>query len=132
AYLEAALSRVLPGLAPGWSSAADAASSLEAWPGPRALLVLDDLHVLQGTAAEAEVERLLEYIPRKVAVLAASRRQPGFNLSRLRVAGGLLELDADDLRFRTWAVVRLFCYFYVVSRVLEDMAGIGERITRRS
>jgi ATP/maltotriose-dependent transcriptional regulator MalT len=30
AYLEAALSRVLPGLAPGWRSAADAASALEA------------------------------------------------------------------------------------------------------
>jgi DNA-binding SARP family transcriptional activator len=127
AYLEAALSRVLPGLAPGWSSAADAASSLEAWPGPRALLVLDDLHVLQGTPAEAEVERLLEYIPRKVAVVAASRRPPGFNLSRLRVAGTLLELDADDLRFRAWEVERLFHDFYAETWPPEALAELARR-----
>ncbi|HEY2668505.1 MAG TPA: winged helix-turn-helix domain-containing protein [Actinomycetota bacterium] len=127
AYLEAALSRALPGLAPGWSSAADAASSLEAWPGTRALLVLDDLHVLQGTAAEAELERLLAYMPRKVAVLAASRRPPGFNLSRLRVAGALLELDAEDLRFRAWEVEQLFRDVYAATWPPEALAELARR-----
>jgi DNA-binding SARP family transcriptional activator len=127
AYLETALCGALPGLAPGWGSVADAASSLEAWPGTRALLVLDDLHVLQGTPAVAELERLLEYMPRKVAVLAASRRPPGFNLSRLRVAGALLELDAEDLRFRAWEVEQLFRDIYATTWPPEALAELARR-----
>ena len=45
-------------------------------------------------------------------MLAAARRPPGLNLSRLKVSGQLLEVTAEHLRFRTWEVERLFRDFY--------------------
>src|SRR5262249_47286115 len=84
------------------------AAELCRWKGGRATLVVDDLHALAGTPAEAAIERLARYLPAGMVLLAAARRQPAFNLSRLRVSGELLEIGADDLRFRTWEVEQLF------------------------
>jgi ATP/maltotriose-dependent transcriptional regulator MalT len=108
AHLERALVPALDGLRGGWTEIDDAIDALEGWTGTRGLLVVDDLHALWGTEAEGALERLLEHLPPSLNVLAATRRLPGFDLSRLRVAGTLLEITADDLRFRSWEVERLF------------------------
>src|SRR5215831_16745631 len=71
-YLEAALRGALGELPGGWASVEDAARALQTWPGPRALLVVDDLHTLEGTPAESALERLLDYAP-SLHLLAASR-----------------------------------------------------------
>lgn len=126
-YLEAAAVASLPGLAGGWGSVEEAARALEAWPGARALIVIDDLHAIRDTPAESALERLVEYAAPAVAVLAASRFPPGFNLSRARVAGSLLEIGPDDLRFRTWEVERLFCDFYGEPLGPEDLAQLAHR-----
>jgi DNA-binding SARP family transcriptional activator len=105
----------------------DLIAALEAWPGERALLVVDDLDTLAGAPAEAALERLLEYAPPSLHVLLASRYVPGFNLSRLRVSGKLLELGADDLRFRSWEVEELFRNFYEEPLPPEDLAELARR-----
>lgn len=111
-HLEAALSAALPGLPAGWDGVEDAARALERWSGGPATLVIDDLHALEGTAAEAALSRLVDYAPPWLAILAASRVRPDFNLPRLRVSGDLLQIEGDDLRFRSWEVERLFRDFY--------------------
>lgn len=111
-HLEAALAAVLPGLSGGWAGVEDAARALDAWKGGAAVLVIDDLHALEGSAAEAALSRLVDYAPPWLRVVAGSRVAPDFNLSRLRVSGDLLEIDGDDLRFRAWEVERLFRDFY--------------------
>src|SRR5262245_52586390 len=125
-YLEAALRSALGDLAAGWRTVEDAARALEAWPGDRALVVVDDLHVLEGTPAEAAFERLLDYAP-SLLFLAASRTQPRINLSRLRVAGHLLEIGGDDLRFRSWEVERLFRDFYQDPLPPVELAKLARR-----
>ncbi len=115
----------LPGGA--WLSPEAAAAALESWPGPRGLLVLDDLHLLFATEAEAALERLVDYLPPQVTVLAAARRVPGFDLSRLRVAGSLFEIGPDDLRFRSWEVETLFNEFYAEPLPPEDLAELARR-----
>lgn len=102
-------------------------AALEAWPGERALVVVDDLHTLVHTPAEALLEQLLEYVPPPVHVLLASRCAPGFNVSRLRVSGDLLELGADELRFRSWEVEQLFRDFYEEPLPPEDLAELARR-----
>jgi DNA-binding SARP family transcriptional activator len=102
-------------------------AALETMPGDRALLVVDDLDTLAGAPAEAVLERLLEYAPPPVHLLFASRSIPGFNLSRLRVSGDLLELGADDLRFRSWEVEELFRDFYAEPLPPEDLAELARR-----
>ena len=111
-HLEAALSSALPGLPAGWTDVEDAARGLEQWSGGPAALVIDDLHALEGTAAEAALSRLVDYAPPWLRILAGSRVHPNFNLPRLHVSGDLLQIEGDDLRFRSWEVERLFRDFY--------------------
>ncbi len=129
ARLERAIALGLPELPSGWDTIEQAAAALEALErtGRRALLVLDDFHVLQGTPAEETLERLLEYAPAELAVLVVSRSRPRFNLSRLRVSGSLLELGPDDLRFRSWEVERLFVEHYDNPLPPEELALLAQR-----
>jgi DNA-binding SARP family transcriptional activator len=127
AHLEAALSRVLEGLPGGWNSVEDAAGALESQGAQRVLVIVDDLHALEGTPAEAAFERLLDYAPASLVFLAASRTQPGFNLPRLRVSGSLLEIGVDDLRFRSWEVEELFRDFYGEPLPPAELAELTRR-----
>ena len=126
-HLEAALAPQMDGVATGWTSIADAANALDAWPGPRVLLLVDDLHTLEGTAAEATLERLIDYAPPSLTVIAGTRVPPRFNLPRLRVSGALLEIGADDLRFRSWEVERLFRDYYQNPLPPEELARLARR-----
>ncbi|MGI8683962.1 MAG: winged helix-turn-helix domain-containing protein [Acidimicrobiales bacterium] len=102
-------------------------SAIEAVPGARALLAIDDLHLLYGTPSEAAIERLVGYLPAGITVLAGSRCLPAFNLSRLRLSEGVLELGADDLRFRSWEVERLFHDFYDAPLPPDELAELARR-----
>ena len=113
AYLEATLTKALPRLPHGWASVEDAARALEGSAGQEAVLIVDDLHTLQGTPAEAAWEQFVRYAPRSLAIVAASRAPAALQgLPAMRLAREVLELGADDLRFRTWEVERLFSQLY--------------------
>jgi DNA-binding SARP family transcriptional activator len=127
AHLEAAARVALPIADAPWRSLGDAAHSLEGAVSDRLLLVLDDLHTLHGTDAERAIEQLLHYLPDAIAVLAGSRRPPAINLSRLRVAGMLMELGPDALRFRLWEVERLFREYYADPLSPEELAELARR-----
>lgn len=126
-HLEAALRSVVGELPGPWQTVEDAAHALEGMGGRRAVLAIDDLHATRGTPAEEALERLLDYLPDGVVVLAATRALPRFNLPRLRVSGNLLELTADDLRFRSWEVERLFSEIYAAPLRPEDLAELARR-----
>lgn len=126
-HVEAAIAPVLNGIPRGWETVADAANAFESWDGERVLLVIDDLHTLQSTPAESALERLIDYAPDSVTFVIASRVPPGFNLSRMRVSGALLELSGDDLRFRSWEVERLFHEFYAEPLPPEELARLARR-----
>ncbi len=126
-HLEAAFAAVLPGVSRGWTSVEAASRALEQVAAGRILLVIDDLHVLESSSAERALERFIDYLPPSLAVLIGSRTQPGFNLSRRRVSGGLLEIGPDDLRFRSWEVERLFRDFYEVAVGPEEVARLARR-----
>jgi len=100
--------------------------ALEGRPG-HCLLVLDDLHDLEGTAAEAAIERLVDLRPTGVRLILSSRRPPVLNLSRLQVSGALHEIGADDLRFRSWEVEQLFGQVYGEPLPPESAAALCRR-----
>jgi DNA-binding SARP family transcriptional activator/ribosomal protein S15P/S13E len=128
AHLEAAFVGALTGLTTGWDTVGAAAAALERWPGRRAALVIDDLHAIRGTPAEAVLERLIDYLPPHISVAAASRTSPSFDLTRLRLTGNLLEVGADDLRFRTWETEQLFRELYDTLLPPEDLARLTRRV----
>jgi DNA-binding SARP family transcriptional activator len=127
-HLEHAASLAMPGLLSRWTSAERAARALEGWSGPPALMILDELEVLHGSASEQVIEELVEISPPGVTFLIASRSAPGFNLSRLRVSGLLTEITEDDLRFRSWEVERLFRGLYGEQMVPEDILLLTRRV----
>jgi serine/threonine-protein kinase PknK len=126
-HLEAAIGGAVPGLPGGWADVEDAARALETWSGGPAVLVIDDLHALEGTEAEAALSRLVDYAPPWLRIVAASRVRPDFNLSRLRVSGDLQEIEVDDLRFRSWEVERLFRDFYREAVPPSELAVLARR-----
>ena len=126
AHLERGLVSAL-GLPDGWTTVDDAIEALDGWKGERALVAVDDLHALWGTEAEATLERLLAHLPPGVVMVAATRRAPGFNLSRLRVSGELFEVGPEDLRFRSWEVERLFLDFYDAPLPPDELAELARR-----
>jgi DNA-binding SARP family transcriptional activator len=72
------------------------------------LLIVDDLHEIAGTAAEAVFETFASMRPQTLRMILASRRAPGFNLPLLRATGAIHDINSDDLRFRVWEVEELF------------------------
>ena len=127
-HVEAALLAAVPGLPAGWAGVEDAARNLEtrSESGP-VLLVIDDFHTLEDTEAESAFGRLVDYAPPWLAIVVASRVVPRVNLTRLRVAGELLELGPDDLRFRAWEVEELFRDIYHDPVPPGDLAVLARR-----
>src|SRR5262245_14832416 len=89
------------------------------------LLLVDDLHVLHGSAAEAYLERFVA--DAGVLTVIASRTLPGINLSRHEL-GEVRLLDQEALRFRTWEVERLFRDVYAEPLLPEDVATLTRRL----
>ncbi|MDN5771476.1 MAG: winged helix-turn-helix domain-containing protein, partial [Microlunatus sp.] len=90
-------------------------------------LVVDDLHELSGTAAEAALETFIRLRPHQITIALGSRRQPGLNTSRLLVSGELVLFDAEDLRFRSWEVEQLFRSVYQTPLSPEAAAALTRR-----
>ncbi len=62
-------------------------------------LVLDDVHVLDGSEVWAQLDLFVSLLPPGVHVVLVSRHDPPLAVQRLRVAGALGEVPARDLAF---------------------------------
>lgn len=126
--LESAFRAVVPALPTGWETMHDALEALATTDLPRRLLlVIDDLHALAATDAERGLERLIERAPSGLTILAATRAWPDMNLPRFKVAGELLEIGVDELRFRSWEVEQLFRDVYGQPLPPEEVALLTRR-----
>ncbi len=116
AYLQLAIGEALTadpasrarGARQTWRSIEDVAAWLERHAVGQLLLIIDDYHHLAGSAAESGLARLLDLAPPGFAVVLGTRVVPTVDVSRWRLAGELLEVSGDDLRFRFWEVERLY------------------------
>ena len=105
-----------------------AAEPIDAWTSPEAALlgiadaagrapnrivvVVDDLHCIDGSDGLACLQWLFTRLPHGVTALVGSRQVPDIDLSSLRLADQLVEITADDLRFRSWEIEELFAAHY--------------------
>ena len=94
--------------------------------------ILDDLQFIEGSAAVDELSALITHLPQGVRMVLSARRMPPLDLATHRVAGAVVELDADDLRFRSWEIEQLFAGYIHASvglcahRVDDGMVVVGE------
>ena len=92
-----------------------------------AMLVVDDAHVLAGSGAESALGELVNHLPPWLHLALLSRQPPGVDVSRLRVAGQLLEIGPDELRFRSWEVSDLFRRHHGHDLPPEEIAELARR-----
>ena len=127
AHLRAAIAAAVPHLA-DWASVDDALADLERGVAEPLLLIVDDLHAIGDRPAADALRLLLENQPERMQVLLASRTTPDIELHKLRLAGQVVEVDADDLRFRTWEVEDLFQGVYGARLTPEEAASLTRGI----
>lgn len=114
------------GLADDCRSFDDVAAALDA-AGRDLLLVFDDFHAVAGSEAEHGLARMIALAPPKLRVVLGARRVIGLDVPALRVYGAVHVVDADDLRFRSWEVERLFREIYHQPLPPEDAATLSQR-----
>ena len=90
-----------PSPAPGFDGGAmvDKVRSELAAAGGGFVLVIDDLHELSSAEAAEQLTSLLTSLPADIHAVVATRGDPPLRLHRLRLAGELGEIRAEQLRF---------------------------------
>jgi DNA-binding SARP family transcriptional activator len=126
-HLDAAFAQCEGTESSGWSTVEATAATFESWSGNERALVIDDLHLLEGSAAEKALERLTGYLPPSVHLVVAGRRPPTFNLPRLRLQGQLNEIGPDALRFRSWEADDLFRRHFAEPLPHDELAELLRR-----
>jgi LuxR family maltose regulon positive regulatory protein len=61
------------------------------------VLILDDYHVIESQPVDQTLTFTLDHLPPQMYLVIASRIDPSFSLSRLRVSGQMTEIRADNL-----------------------------------
>ena len=87
--------------------------------------ILDDLQFIEGSAAVDELSALITQLPDGVRMVLSARRMPTLDLAAHRVAGAVMELDADDFRFRSWEIEELFTQDYGMPLPPAEMARLA-------
>lgn len=113
AYLLAAVHQILPGV--GTMLANDLQSTEDFDPQlaliellndiaeaeQEALLVLDDLHLVDSTDVQDLLTFIIDSVPPNLHLIVTTRIEPPLPLARLRARGRLVEIRVPDLRFTT-------------------------------
>lgn len=126
--LATALAPCLPGFPRNWDDPVEMALAVEDYAPPRAALLIDDLHTLRGTQAEAAFTDLVVHLPPTFSVAVATRSQPDVDVSRLLLDGDVFHITSDDLRFRTWETEALFRELYGLRIPPEELARLTRRV----
>jgi DNA-binding SARP family transcriptional activator len=126
AHLRAAF-RAVPGLADQWPTAEIALADLEDRLTEPVLLVLDDVHTVDGEAASEVIRLLIRYQPEFLRIALGSRTVPEVDIPRWRLTGAAVEVDADLLRFRTWEVEELFREWHGVRLRADEVTTLTQR-----
>ena len=94
----------------------------------RTVLVLDDLHVLDGAdEVHASLTALLDGLPPSLHVAVTSRTTPPLPVARLRARGQLDELRAGDLRFSAGDAAALLDRGFGVKLADREVARLQTR-----
>src|ERR671914_2142289 len=91
------------------------------------VLVLDDYHVIDGSAVEEALSFVLEHLPPGMHLVIATREDPQLPLARLRARGQLTEVRAADLRFTPSEAAEFLKGVMGLSLSEEDIAALETR-----
>jgi len=90
-------------------------------------LVLDDYHALTNPDTHAQVELLLQELPRSVQVILLTRAIPPLQLARLRAAGEVADIGLQELRFSRSETGGLVAAVAGVTLDAHDLSALSAR-----
>jgi LuxR family transcriptional regulator, maltose regulon positive regulatory protein len=67
--------------------------------GQRIMILVDDFDIVRSTQCNAQVEFFIQHLPEQAHLVLITRADPTLRLGRLRAAGQLSEIRADNLAF---------------------------------
>lgn len=91
------------------------------------VLVLDDLHVIDGRDIHGGLTYLLDHLPPNVHLVLATRSDPPLPLSRLRARGELVEVRSNDLRFTREEAADYFAGPMGLTLTAADITTLADR-----
>ena len=91
---------------------------------PPTALVIDDYHLVASPTIDDGVERLIELAPDNLTLVLLTRWDPSLRLSRLRVAGRMVEVRATDLRFLDTEAARLLGHRSTGAQAISDQIRV--------
>jgi LuxR family maltose regulon positive regulatory protein len=101
-------------------------NELAALPG-RAVLILDDYHVIKEPSCHDQIAFLLSHLPPSTQLVLITRADPPLPLARLRAAGDMVEFRAQDLHFSPAEAAGLLRAVSAVELSEPDLADLVER-----
>ncbi len=93
-----------------------------------AAIVVDDVHTLAGTPAEAALGQFVTGAPDSLRIVLGSRRELDVDLNSIRLMGQLLVVGPEELRFRSWEAEQLFRDLYETWLRPDDIARLSRRV----
>jgi ATP/maltotriose-dependent transcriptional regulator MalT len=112
----------------GWTRPRDVGAGIARSGATPVVIVIDDFHLIRDRPAAGVVDELLATMPPGAHLVLSSRSMPSFDMSRLILSSDVHEIDADDLRFRTWEAERLINQIYHLALGPEDVARLTRRV----
>jgi LuxR family maltose regulon positive regulatory protein len=91
------------------------------------VLILDDYHLIQNLEVHYTLEYLLVHSPPRLHIMILTRSDPPLELARLRVAGQLVELRMDHLRFSAQEAAAFLKKAAGIQLTDGDVAALNER-----
>jgi LuxR family maltose regulon positive regulatory protein len=91
------------------------------------VLILDDYHLIQNVEIHNALEYLIEHAPQNFHFIILTRSDPPFELARMRVAGQLVEVRMEQLRFSTQEAASFLQESAKVHLAEDDVAALTER-----
>jgi len=93
----------------------------------KAILVLDDYHVIDSQPVHDALAFLLDNLPPQLHLVIATREDPPIQISRLRVRGQLTEIRALDLRFTSTETAEFLNRVMGLNLSGEDIVALETR-----
>jgi len=90
-------------------------------------LILDDYHTITSPEIHQYLTCLVDHIPPQMHLVLLTRTDPLLPLARLRASGQLIELRADDLRFKNEELTQFFNTAMGLNLNAENISALEQR-----
>ncbi len=92
------------------------------------ILIMDDYHLIESKPVQKMVGFLIDHLPPNCRLVISGRIDPPIALARYRGRGQVIELRANDIRFKRSELLDLFKHTWMIDLSDDQIDAVEERI----